>query len=395
MKGKHITHTLEEVRNGFTERGYTPLFDKYNNVDERLLGQTKEGYKIEMSYYQLTKGHIPPIFDCRNSCTVQNIKLWLSINKPHISLLSDIYVSNTQKMLAETKEGYKFLISLRALRIYPPSIIHVDNPYSIDNIKLWLDLNNKPYKLISKSYKSPNDKLQLLTSEGYKVETTWSNLKSKKSTHVFDNHNSHTIENIHLWLKKNDKPYELLSTTYFNNRTYLNWKCKVDGFEFPAVWGSIQNGCGCPECVNRNSLGENHPNWKGGITPLHNYLRRHILQWKKDSMETCGFKCAITGKRFDVIHHLYGFDQILEETMKICDLPIYDKVNKYTEGELLLLETTCLKLHYKYGLGICLTEGIHKLFHLEYKYGNNSIEQFTNFKIRYNNHEFDEQLNNN
>ena len=33
-------------------------------------------------------------------------------------------------------------------------------------------------------------------------------------------------------------------------------------------------------------------------------------------MRACGYKCALTGKRFDDIHHLYGLNLIMNETCK-------------------------------------------------------------------------------
>lgn len=44
------------------------------------------------------------------------------------------------------------------------------------------------------------------------------------------------------------------------------------------------------------------------------------------------------------------------------------------------LKEKCLKLHYKYGLGVCLTEELHKEFHNIYGKRNNTLEQYMEFK---------------
>jgi len=189
------------------------------------------------------------------------------------------------------------------------------------------------------------------------------------------------IEEVKNRIKIINPNVEILSVEYTNSTSRLKCRCLIDNSVWYAMGGNLLSGHGCPNCCIKARSGSKSSSWKGGITPLHNYLRnRTINQWKQDSMINCGFKCAITGQRFDVIHHVIGFDQILKETLETIGLPIYQEINLYTQDELILIENKCLAIHYKYGLGICLTEGIHKEFHLIYGYGNNTKEQFEEFK---------------
>jgi hypothetical protein len=170
-----------------------------------------------------------------------------------------------------------------------------------------------------------------------------------------------------------------------NKRTNIICRCKIHNCEWKVSTYSIQNTGGyCPECITKSKSGENASNWKGGITPLHLYLRESLTQWKKDSMKACDYKCIITGNNFDTVHHLYGFDNILQEVVISLNIPILEQVNQYTDLELEKIRNKCLELHYKYGLGVCLSGEVHKLFHSIYGYGNNTPNQFEEFKININ-----------
>lgn len=190
-----------------------------------------------------------------------------------------------------------------------------------------------------------------------------------------------------------DKGLELLSKEYINEITPLKYRCKKHNSIHQITFSSLlyQNS-GCPECGLENRSLEKHYNWKGGITPIFKYLRERIVQWKKDSMRNCNYKCIITGEKFEVIHHLYGFDLIFQELMSENDVDIHDNITKYTKEELDLLEDKLLELHNKYPLGVCLTKEVHKLFHSNYGYGKNTPEQFVEFKQKYQNGEFKNQL---
>lgn len=127
---------------------------------------------------------------------------------------------------------------------------------------------------------------------------------------------------------------------------------------------------------------KNH-NWKGGVSDITWFLRDKLKGWKTESIRACDYKCVVTGDRFDVVHHLKSFNTILYETFKNTGLEVKKRVKDYKCDELLLLEKECIKLHYHYGLGICLRKDVHDLFHSIYGLGNNTSEQFCEFKETY------------
>lgn len=185
-------------------------------------------------------------------------------------------------------------------------------------------------------------------------------------------------------LQKLNPNIEILSEEYINARTPLKCKCLTHDYIWNTRWDELRKGVGCIYCKGNKLAKDNNPAWKGGITPLSNYLRDKLTQWKIDSLKKYNYKCAITGIHNDlIIHHLKGFNQILKETMDILNLPIYQEINKYSNKELKQIEIKCLELHYKYGLGICLNTDIHKEFHKIYGKGNNTLEQFKEFTITY------------
>lgn len=156
--------------------------------------------------------------------------------------------------------------------------------------------------------------------------------------------------------------------------------CSMHG-EFQTYLSVIENGSnGCSACSIEGRSGENHHSWKGGITPLHNHIRSNITKWKMDSFNIYDYRCCITGNcDNNIIHHLVGFTYILKETLESLRYEVKNVINDYSEKELKFIEDKCLELHYKYPLGVCLTEEIHKEFHSIYGYGENTPEQFYEF----------------
>lgn len=185
----------------------------------------------------------------------------------------------------------------------------------------------------------------------------------------------------------------LLSTTYKNARTKLAYKCnKHPNIVQYITLGHLQREQGCAMCGTLKMSRENNPNWKGGASSIHNYLRGHIGQWKKDSMINSGYKCVVTGERFDDIHHLYSFNLIVDDVLKKLNIPMYNSVSDYTDEQIDDMISHIKLQHDIHPLGICLTSEIHTLFHNEYGYGNNTPEQFEEFEARLEKGSFDSLL---
>lgn len=132
--------------------------------------------------------------------------------------------------------------------------------------------------------------------------------------------------------------------------------------------------------TKRNMLGLHRPRVNCSFP---DYIRAHNYFWKQDSMRACGYKCVLTGKRFDDIHHLYGLNLIMNETCKELGIDLTFDINSATDDYKDLILETFYKIQAKYPLGVCLSKEVHMAFHNKYGYGNNTPEQFEEFAATY------------
>ena len=106
------------------------------------------------------------------------------------------------------------------------------------------------YELISKEYLNNSQKLILKDTSGYYYVSNIKNLKNGHPPCFIEKRNPYTIQNIKLWCKINQKPFELLSDTYKNNHELLKWQCLKDDCKeiFELAWHEIYSGIGCGFC---------------------------------------------------------------------------------------------------------------------------------------------------
>ena len=135
-------------------------------------------------------------------------------------------------------------------------------------------------------------------------------------------------------------------------------------------------------------------NYKGGITPITNYLRTLpvVSQWRKDTYTRENNRCQLTGKKVhggnSDVHHLKAFSTIVLEAHKLYNIQVKSQVKDYTKEELHKLEGYVTNWHKDTSNAVLLSEEVHDLFHNLYGYGDNTLEQFEEFRERYMTGEF-------
>ncbi len=144
----------------------------------------------------------------------------------------------------------------------------------------------------------------------------------------------------------------------------------------------------------RNNSGKNNTQWKGGTTDLSRYLRSYLNDWKKESFKLCNYRCMITNEKSDGkfhVHHLYSVNLIIRDIINDIDLELEQVIGNYSSEELNKITDLFIKKNNEI-YGVVLRPDIHNLFHSIYGKGNNTPEQFEEFKYRYNFGEFKEVI---
>ena len=108
------------------------------------------------------------------------------------------------------------------------------------------------YILLDK-YKNASTKLLLRDAYGYYYLSKISEFKKNKKPRKFSKYNPYTIQNIKLWIKTNAIGYELLSEEYIDAKEKLTFMCN-NNHKFDMTWSNFQQGDRCPYCCNKKVL---------------------------------------------------------------------------------------------------------------------------------------------
>lgn len=247
------------------------------------------------------------------------------------------------------------------------------------------------YELLSE-YTGSNDKLLFRCPIHGEMDISYANFVQGRRCRKCGTDKIRTpYDNVVAEFKKHG--YTLLTKEYFGNKQLLEYICDKHPNEISKIrYNDVQQGHGCPYCKNEatseRQKGENHHNWTGK-SELNDWLRTLLTPWKSDSLKAANYLCDITGSNGTFqIHHTYPFNKIVDDTLTELGLDVKVEIGEYTADERDLIETNFIKNNYKHGLGKVILDPVHKLFHHIYGQRNANIEQYSEFKTRWEAGEF-------
>lgn len=183
--------------------------------------------------------------------------------------------------------------------------------------------------------------------------------------------------------KIGEKGY-LMTSIYIDADTPFEVKCK-NNHQTTLIFSKFLCGkSGCRKCAALANRGENHYNWKGGESEIIDYLRKSLKNWKFKVLKRDNFKCVISHTHDNlVVHHLKSFNTIVQEASEELGIPILRKLSDYEKlDDFYALQEKVIQKH-TLDIGITLNRDIHNSFHNKYGKGDNTVEQFNEFKALY------------
>lgn len=298
------TKGTKEVKQICKEKGYIPLFKKYENINKKITVATQDGYLINVSLSNIINSDNIDVFNKHNKFTIFNIKHYIKLNNIKSELLSKIYKTSSSKLKFRCECGRVFYKSL--------------NKFKDDNQTVCKEC----------SIKSKN------------IKQTW-------DTEIFK-------QKIY---EKYGNDYTILGE-YKTARTKLKVRHNKCGNEYYVQPHSLLIGNECRKCAMENMCGENHPNYNPNKTDEERLYNRYQLYnnnmkiWRNKIYKRDNYICQCCGNTKSGIfnaHHLNSWNW--------CKDKRFDVDN-----------------------GITLCEDCHKEFHHIYGYGNNTKEQYEEFR---------------
>lgn len=278
------------------------------------------------------------------------------------------YKNNMECYYAIDGSGYQYFISVASLS----KNIHArkfskSNPYSIHNLKLWLELNNSPYTLLSEEYlgNNSNNKLKLSCPLHGEFRMSWANLSQGYTCQTCVGRKHYCLEEVITELKEIAPNIEILSKEYISIDSKLICQCTIQGCDniWKVTWNKLKLGRNCPKCARRKKSGANHYHYNPNLTDEERKTGGNVIvdgkslidDWRTSIFKRDKFTCVVCKDSSQSklnAHHLNGYHWDIENRFNLLN-------------------------------GVTLCIHCHKAFHKEYGVKNNTKEQFEEFCVNH------------
>ena len=269
-----IKLTYDYVREKIENNGYILLDSEYKNAHQKLTIKDKEGYMYRINFNTFQKNRKPNRFGRNNEYTIQNISNYLKNNKYTCKLISDTYTTNKEKLKWKCECGEVFERSLEG--IFNSSGVCLkcagQAKYSMDHIR---EISmSKGLTPMFEDYGNSSQKLNFVTREGYKVQTSIQTLIRYDDDYkrIFHKSNIYSIDNIKHYLKINNISTKLISTKYEGIEEGLLWECSDCSQIYKTSFNSFRGSTYvCPSCADKRG----HHKLKLTKQDIENYISKN------------------------------------------------------------------------------------------------------------------------
>lgn len=186
--------------------------------------------------------------------------------------LIEVYVNGDKRVVISDKHGYKYDTELHNLMAgYKPRVVRTTNPFSLENISLWIKTNNRNFKLAeSGEYFGNRKSLNFYCNKCREIfKSNWFQIFHGYGCAICGGIQiveKNSFEHLQPELTKewSSKNKILPSQVSENSSKRILWKCsKCEHEWFTAIY-KRSNERGCPSCsgkilIDKNRLSINYP----------------------------------------------------------------------------------------------------------------------------------------
>jgi hypothetical protein len=301
--------TFEEVKNYFEKERYELLTNEYIKNSIKMPVRCPNGHEYETTYSNFKSG-----YRCKICAGVfisyEEVKSY--IESYGYKLISDKYINAHKNLIIQCPQNHEFEISWNSFKNGNRcGYCSGNHRYTYDEVKETFKKEN--YELISKKYKNHTTKLKLRCPQGHEIRMTFSDFKNAgyRCTEC-SGHRKLRFEEVKSRIES-EPNFILISKRYKNNTSLLKIKCLKHNHIFKQSLTDFES-CKykCPICAHENTTGENHYNWKGGISSERDMLKRgeRYQGWRTKVLKRDNYTCQCCGeKNFLHVHHIRNFDE--------------------------------------------------------------------------------------
>ena len=269
----------------------------------------------------------PCYFSNKNPYVIDNIKLLIETKAPNLVLVSNIFEGYKKNLhfkckyhgdyfanLANIQKGYNCRQCAKERK--------ADEFF--ENLKE--EFAKKGYSVLIKreDYIDSKTRFPVMDKHGYKFMTTYEFIDKFKPS-CFSAKNPYVLENIKRWLEINgDETIELLDSVYENAHSHLNLYCKIHKVKFTMTWNNLSKGKKCRLCAIDRHKGENNNKFNPNLTDEERWLKRKLYgeesyaKWRTNVFQRDNYSCILCGTKGRInAHHKNSWDKHPDDRLNV------------------------------------------------------------------------------